>query len=308
MLSLAARTGARIAWVPRRAGERGALEAGALGALLPSGRPVGDAEARVDIATAWGVGGLPTTAGRDTDAILAAAASGELDALVVGGVDPYDLADPSTATSATERAFVVSLELRRSAVTDRADVVFPIAPVVEKSGTFMDWEGRERPFAQVLGTATSLADLRVLAMLAQAMGGSLGFSTASEAKRELDALSGWDGARAAVPQHSTSSTSGVRLATWRQLLDLGTLQSDEEHLAGTARKPVARMSAATAAAHGISSSATISSAAGSITLPVLITEMPDDVVWIPENSVGSQVRRSLAVGYGQTISLREAGA
>ena len=36
---LAAGTGARIAWVPRRAGDRGAVEAGALPNLLPGGRP-----------------------------------------------------------------------------------------------------------------------------------------------------------------------------------------------------------------------------------------------------------------------------
>ena len=45
-LSAAARladaTGARLAWVPRRAGERGALEAGALPGLLPGGRPIAD--------------------------------------------------------------------------------------------------------------------------------------------------------------------------------------------------------------------------------------------------------------------------
>ena len=52
-------TGARLAWVPRRAGERGALEAGALPTLLPGGRPVADAAARVDVATAWGVDHLP---------------------------------------------------------------------------------------------------------------------------------------------------------------------------------------------------------------------------------------------------------
>ena len=49
-LSAAARladaTGAKLAWVPRRAGERGALDAGALGGLLPGGRPLADATAR----------------------------------------------------------------------------------------------------------------------------------------------------------------------------------------------------------------------------------------------------------------------
>ncbi len=37
---LADATGAKLAWVPRRAGERGAIEAGALPGLLPVGRPV----------------------------------------------------------------------------------------------------------------------------------------------------------------------------------------------------------------------------------------------------------------------------
>ena len=34
-VALAQATGARLAWVPRRAGERGALEAGALAGLMP---------------------------------------------------------------------------------------------------------------------------------------------------------------------------------------------------------------------------------------------------------------------------------
>src|SRR6476619_5473557 len=64
-------TGARLAWVPRRAGERGALGAGAFPTLLPGGRPLADAAARVDVATAWGVDHLSAAAGRDTDALLA---------------------------------------------------------------------------------------------------------------------------------------------------------------------------------------------------------------------------------------------
>ena len=101
--SLAATTGARVAWVPRRAGDRGALEVGCLPTLLPGGRPVADVSARVDLAAAWGVGDLPAEPGRDTDAILAAAAAGELGGLLVGGVDPADLPDPAAthATSST---------------------------------------------------------------------------------------------------------------------------------------------------------------------------------------------------------------
>ena len=87
---LVTRSSAKLAWIPRRAGERGAIEAGAIGNLLPGGRPVSDPAARVDVATAWAVHGLPDTRGLSTDEIYAKAASGEISALLVGGVDPLD--------------------------------------------------------------------------------------------------------------------------------------------------------------------------------------------------------------------------
>ena len=118
---LAAATGARLAWIPRRAGERGALEAGALPGLLPGGRPVSDASAREQTAAAWNVDELPSAPGRDTAGILAAARDGELGALLIGGVELADLPDPDAALAAIDAApFVVSLELRESAVTERS--------------------------------------------------------------------------------------------------------------------------------------------------------------------------------------------
>src|SRR5690606_3998893 len=120
----AARTGAKLAWVPRRAGERGALEAGCLPHLLPGGRPVVDAAARAEIGVAWGLepGVLDGRPGRDTGAILAAAAAGELSGLLVAGVDPADITDARAALRALERVgFLVSLEVRHSAVTEHAD-------------------------------------------------------------------------------------------------------------------------------------------------------------------------------------------
>ena len=148
---LADQTGAELAWIPRRAGERGAIEAGALPTLLPGGRPVTDAAARAEVARTWGVAALPADPGMDTAQILAAAETGELGALVVAGVDPADLADPEAALRALDAApFIVSLELRVSAVTDRADVVFPVAAVAEKPGTFVNWEGRPGTFGAAL--------------------------------------------------------------------------------------------------------------------------------------------------------------
>ncbi len=168
---LARRTGARLAWVPRRAGDRGAVETGCLPNLLPGGRPVADAAARVDVATTWGVDSLPDAVGRDADAIVAALVGGELGGLVVGGVDPDDTADPAATRAAIEAAsFVVALDLRESEVTRAADVVFPVAPVTDKAGMFVTWEGRPRPFDAVLHNAASLPDLRVLSGIAEELG------------------------------------------------------------------------------------------------------------------------------------------
>src|SRR5690349_1238709 len=261
--TLAVASGARLAWVPRRAGERGAVEAGALPGLLPIGRPVADPAARAEVARAWGKGSLPTAPGRDTTAILAAAADGELGALVVAGVDPADLPDPQAALRALEMApFVVSLELRASAVTDRADVVFPVAAVAEKGGTFVNWEGRGGSFGAALRVPEVRTDLYVLGAIADQMDVHLGLPDAAAARAELSALGTWRGVRPEPPApvsldvirdeaEQTPQGSTVRLATWRQLLDSGRMQDGEPALAGTARPVVARISAATAAEAGV---------------------------------------------------------
>ena len=129
--------------------------------------------ARVDAATAWGVDHLPETPGRDADAIVAALVAGELGGLVIGGVDPDDTADPAATRAAIDAAsFVVALELRETEVTRAADVVFPVAPVIDKAGTFVTWEGRPRPFEAVFSSPSSLPDLRILAGIAEELASS----------------------------------------------------------------------------------------------------------------------------------------
>ena len=294
---LATASGARLAWVPRRAGERGALEAGALPGLLPIGRPVTDAAARADVARTWGKSSLPASQGRDTTAMLEAAADGELGALMVAAVDPEDLADPQAALHAIEMApFVVSLELRASAVTARADVVFPVAAVAEKAGTFVNWEGRGGTFGPALRVPEVRTDLYVLGAIADQMDVHLGLPDAAAARAELAALGTWRGPRPeppmvtgawpSVPPTSHIKGSGVldvRLATWRQLLDSGRMQDGEPSLAGTARPVVARMSAATAAEAGVADGdkVTVATGRGSVTVPVEVVPMADHVVWLP---------------------------
>jgi NADH-quinone oxidoreductase subunit G len=310
---LADASGAKLAWIPRRAGERGAIEAGAMPGLLPAGRWVGDPRARQEVALAWNKASLPATPGRSTSALLAAAANGELGALVIAGVDPADLPDPAAALHALEQTpFIISLELRASAVTDRADVVFPVAAVAEKAGTFVNWEGRGGSFAPALSVPGVRTDLYVLGAIANEMDVHLGLPDASAARAELTALGAWKGARPAAPAvlstPATAVGNDVRLATWAQLIDAGRMQDGEPYLAGTARSVVARVSAATAAGAGVADGdkVTVATAAGSVTVPLEVTEMTDGVVWLPTNSSGSAVRADLGAGHGSRVTLRRA--
>ncbi len=315
-IRLSDRTQGRLAWIPRRAGDRGAVETGCLPNLLPGARPVAETVARQQLATAWHVDDLPSEPGRDSADILIAAAGGELDALLIGGVDAVDLPDPPAALAAIESAnFVVSLELRESAITALADVVFPISPVAEKAGSFLNWEGRIRPFEPAL-TSNAFPDLRVLQILADELGVDLGFRTAEEARAELAGLGQWDGPRPAAPSVAPKEpppldSGEAVLAGWRMLLDDGRLQDGEPYLAGTARPAVVRLSAVTVAGIGAVDGdvVVVSTGRGEIALPLAITEMPDGVVWLPLNSPGSPVYTQLGVTAGAVVSIeREARA
>jgi NADH-quinone oxidoreductase subunit G len=312
VFALSAATGAKLAWVPRRAGERGAIDAGALPGLLPLGRPVWEPRARAEVARVWGVGSLPGELGRDGGQILAAAAAGELDALLIAGVDPGDLADEAAALDALAATpFVVSLEVRASAVTDRADVVLPVAAVVEKNGTFVNWEGRPGTFGAVFEVPGVEPDLQVLGRIADEMDVHLGLPDAAAARRELASLGGWQGTREPVPSRRAEEARDpgpgeAVLATWHQLLDTGRMSDGEPFLAGTARPVVARMSAATAAEAGTADGGrvTVATADGAVTADVRVTAMPDRVVWLPAHSPGCEVRRQLRAGHGTLVTLR----
>ncbi|MCA0336311.1 MAG: NADH-quinone oxidoreductase subunit G [Actinobacteria bacterium] len=310
---LATDTGARLAWVPRRAGERGALEAGALPGLLPGGRPVADAAARAELASTWGIAALPEAPGLDTAGILAGLREGSVDALVVGGVDPADLG-VADAGAVLDAPFVVSLEIRPSAVTAHADVVLPVALHAEKAGTFVNWEGRVRSFEAATPTS-AVSDYRVLDMLADAMGEWFGARTVAEVRSEMEAIGPWGGARASAPQAPAAEVRGVEpgqlaLATWRHLLDRGSLQDGEPFLAGTAPAVTARISAATASDLGLADGERIDIALAdgtTVNAPVAVTEMADRVVFLPTNSQGCDLRGALALPGGDHVSITKGG-
>jgi NADH-quinone oxidoreductase subunit G len=86
------------------------------------------------------------------------------------------------------------------------------------------------------------------------------------------------------------------------------MQDGEPHLAGTAKRPRLHLSAATAAAAGVEEGdlVTVSSDRGSLALPLVLADMPDEVVWVPTNAPGYPVRERLAAGAGAIVGVSRA--
>ena len=309
VVRLAERTHCRIQWVPRRAGERGGVEAGLLPGLLPFGRALASQEARESLA--WGE--IPAQRGLDATQMLEAAADGRVKALVVGGVDLRDFDDPAAARKALDQVdFLVSLEVRRSEVTDRADVIFPVAPPLEKNGTFINWEGRLRPFGQAIASR-SQTDRLVFDALASEFGVDLGLHDLVGLYDQVNPLMQWNGQREEFLPATASELVEVGqgealLATHKPMLDAGRLQDGATMLAGSARRPVVFASRATVAGLGIDEGEelTLSTQRGSITLPLQFADLPDGVVWVPECSQGSIVHESLG-NFGSSVTLSAKG-
>ncbi|MFZ0832890.1 MAG: molybdopterin dinucleotide binding domain-containing protein, partial [Mycobacterium sp.] len=178
---------------------------------------------------------------------------------------------------------------------------------------FLNWEGRHRPFEPALRNTGAFSDMRVLNMIADEMGVDLGLPTAAAARDELAALGLWSGERPEPPQVRAADApqpgSGQAvLASWRMLLDNGRLQDGEPHLAGTARRPVARLSATTAAEIGAAEgdSVRVSTESGSVVLPLEIADLPERVVWAPMNSATSAVHQKLRVTEGAVVTIEVA--
>lgn len=309
----------RVAWVPRRAGEMGAIEAGLLPQLLPGGRLVDDAKAHVDIAAAWGVTNLPTQPGLDTAGMLAAAQAGKLDALVVSGVELADMPDPTGAREAVENCgFVVSVEQRFSEVSARADVVLPVCLLEETSGTFLDWEHRPGRVRVVnKQPATPMNEIRVLDALSSQMGSVSGLATVAQAHKAWRDLGQWSGGHPKmestsplVPQAPMVEAGSVGrvLETWRQLLEGSASLTGADALVATAPAPVAVIDPLTAEQLGVTNGQLID-VCGPISLrvPVKIdTTMTAEAVWIPSlrgDSTAPQSRTTVPDAPGTVVSL-----
>jgi NADH-quinone oxidoreductase subunit G len=307
--TLATETGARFAFVTRRANDRGALVAGVHPSLLPGGRPFGIAGERAEVEVVWGPFDLDEQ-GRDWRGILEACAGREIDVLFLIGVDPLrDYPDAALARRALEnvpRKVVQSLEL--GSLEPFADAFLPAAAFLEKEGHVTTWEGRSQRIRRVrepLGIC--LPDWEIFASTALACGGDLGFETLDELHEEMGRLLAPRDARPrSITNRSITNkvTAPVRvedgellLFTYPLLVDKGRLSEGADELkAALADEPFVEIHPDDAAAANVADGqdAVVQTGAGGATLPARVTEqVAKGSVFVPFNQSGFQANRLL---------------
>jgi NADH-quinone oxidoreductase subunit G len=228
-----------FAWVPRRAGDRGALDVGARPDLLPGGRPVADAAARQALGEEWGAE-LPSEPGLDGPAILQAAADGQLGVLVLAGVDLLrDYGPRELAERALDNTFVIAVDHLLTDTTRRADVLLPGVVHAETEGTWTDWEGRVQGQVAALeigGAAQAVWELAD--QLAVRLQVDLGLATLERVTAETERLRARPGGLA-VPEPTTAEAAeleldgpadGLALVTYPLLLDAASMLARADDL------------------------------------------------------------------------------
>lgn len=147
------------------------------------------------------------------------------------------------------------------------------------------------------------------------MGVDLGLADLKDLHAEYNDIGLWSGLRVASFTATATAAAAatppaelvenqVLLATHKPLLDAGRCQEGEPYLAGTARLAIAQVSAGTAERVGLHQTGVlVTGPAGTVTLPLVIADMPDDVVWLPQCSQGSLVYSALGAAHGSVVTL-----
>ena len=184
--------GVRFLPALRRANVMGALDMGLAPGVLP-GR-VGLAEGTDWVLRHWP--GAPAERGVGTREIMAAAAEGRIQGLVLLGADPVaDFPDRQLARQALAGAgFVVAVDTFLTGSSSQADVVLPAAAYGERPGTTTNIEGRISRLGQkVVPPGVAWPDWLIAAELASRLGGDLAVDS-------LEAI--WDEIERVAPSHA----------------------------------------------------------------------------------------------------------
>ena len=187
LVELATANDARMLVCPPHAGSQGLIDMGVHPGLAP------------------GYENAPVEGGKDTRAILEAAAAGEIDTLVLFGADLLtDFPDHDLARRALEsEAFVIVVELFATDTVGYADLVLPSAAYAERDGTFTNLERRLQKLEQLVTPPGSAREpWKICDGLAAALGQEWKWRTTEDV---------WDALRKEVKTHAD-----VRLETLTQ--------------------------------------------------------------------------------------------
>ena len=178
------RPGTRFLTALRRSNVRGALDLGLAPGFLP-GR-VGLEAGREWFEDAWGA--VPSEVGLDAAGILASAAAGGIDTLVLLGTDPHDdCPDRELAVRGLAGArFTIAVDMFLTDSTRGADVFLPVTAWGEQDGTVSNVEGRvQRVGRRVSPEGTAMPDWRIAAELALRLREDFDLATAAEVQDEI---------------------------------------------------------------------------------------------------------------------------
>jgi NADH-quinone oxidoreductase subunit G len=296
--ALAARTGARFAYVTRRANDRGALAAGVHPALLPGGRRFSEADERAQVEAVWGPV-MSVEEGRGTMAILEACVAHQIDVLFCIGADPLrDVPDAALARRALQNVpHLVVQGLELASLEPYADVFLPAAAFLEKEGHVTTWEGRGQRLRPVRGAAgISQADWEIFTGLALVMGGDLGWESLEELQAELGGLlapresGGTPVLPSPVPAARQPGDGELALFTYPLLVDEGRLSERADELkAAMEQEPFVEVHPQDARSLGLQdgTSVVVRCEAGEAELPLRVTPtVAPGAAFVPFNQPG----------------------
>ncbi|MGH2545813.1 MAG: molybdopterin oxidoreductase family protein, partial [Actinomycetota bacterium] len=283
-------------------------------ALLPGGRRVDGAE-RSEVEAAWRPG-LPADPGRDTAAILEAAARCELEVLYLVGVDPLsDFPDADLARRALVNVpFLVVQDIALGEYREVADVALPAAAFLEKEGHVTDWEGRGQRIAPVRGpVGLSRPDWQIFQELSEVLGADMGFGSLEALHREMgDLLALREVPATAGSSRREEEAEGLVLFTYPLLVDEGRLSVDADELkAALAEDAFVEVHPEEAARLGLEDGAVaeIRTEAGRAELPVRISDgLFPGAAFVPWNQRGLRANALLRGSLRIAATIEPAGA
>ncbi len=188
----------------------------ALTAAIPEAKVL-PALRRGNVVGALQVGLRPGIDGLDSKGILAAAAAGTIECLVLLGADPLsDFPDSDLARRALAGARrIIAIDTVVNDSSKLAHVVLPAAGFAEKAGTTTNLEGRVTRVAQkITVNGTSRPDWMIAADIAKRLGTDLGFGSVDDVSAAINQhVDGYEGVTAAA---LAADVDGV-LATTRTI-------------------------------------------------------------------------------------------